>query len=47
MAQYQLTLDSEAVQRLFTVDGQTGRLLEAVLNLVMTAQVTEQLQVAR
>ncbi len=30
MTQYQLTLDSEAVQRLFTGDGQLGRLLEAV-----------------
>ena len=30
MTQYQLTLDSEAVQRLFTGD-ELGRLLEAVL----------------
>jgi transposase-like protein len=46
MTQYQLTLDSETVQRLFTGDGQVGRLLEAVLNQVLNAQVTEQLQVA-
>jgi putative transposase len=46
MTQYQLTLDSESVQRLLTGDGQLGRLLEAVLNQVLNAQVTEQLQVA-
>ncbi len=46
MTQYQLTLDSETVQRLFTGDGQLGRLLEAVLNQVLNAQVSEQLQVA-
>jgi putative transposase len=46
MTQYQLTLDSETLQRLFTGDGQVARLLEAILNQVLTAQVTEQLQVA-
>ena len=46
MTQYQLTLDSEAVQRLFTGDGQLGRLLEAVLNQVLNAPVAEQLQAA-
>jgi len=46
MTQYQLTLDSENVQRLFAGDGQLGRLVEAVLNQVLNAQVTEQLQVA-
>ena len=46
MTQYQLTLDSESLQRLFTGDGQVGRLLEAVLNQVLNAQVSEQLQVA-
>ena len=46
MTQYQLTLDSETLQRLFTGDGQVGRLLEAVLNQVLNAQVSEQLQVA-
>jgi len=46
MTQYQLTLDSDAVQHLFTGDGQLGRLVEAVLNQVLNAQVTEQLQVA-
>lgn len=43
MTQYQLTLDSETLQRLFVGDGQLGRLLEAVLNQVLTAQVSEQL----
>jgi transposase-like protein len=46
MTQYQLTLDSETVQRLFTGDGHVGRLLEAVLNQVLNAQVAEQLQAA-
>ena len=46
MTQYQLTLDSETVQRLFTGDGQVGRLLEAILNQVLNAQVAEQLQAA-
>ena len=46
MTQYQLTLDSESLQRLFAGDGQLGRLVEAVLNQVLNAQVTEQLQAA-
>jgi transposase-like protein len=46
MTQYQLTLDSETVQRLFTGDGQLGRLLEAILNQVLNAQVAERLQAA-
>ena len=46
MTQYQLTLDSETLQRLFTGDGQLGRLVEAILNQVLNAQVAEQLQAA-
>ena len=46
MTQYQLTLDSESLQRPFVGDCRLGRLVEAVLNPVLTAQVTEQLQVA-
>jgi putative transposase len=46
MTQYQLTLDSESLQRLFAGDGQLGRLVEAVLNQVLNAQVTEHLQAA-
>jgi putative transposase len=44
VTQYQLTLDSETLQRLFTGDGQLGRLVEAVLNQVLNAQVAEHLQ---
>lgn len=46
MTQDQLTLDSESVQRLCAGDGQLGRLVEAVLNQVLNAQVSEQLQAA-
>lgn len=46
MTQYQLTLDSETIQHLLTGEGQLGRVLEAVLNQVLTAQVSEQLQAA-
>lgn len=44
MTQYQLTLDSESVQRLFTGDGQFARLVEAILNQVLSAQVADHLQ---
>ena len=44
MTQYQLKLDSDILQRLLTSDGQLARLLEAVLNQVLTAQVTDHLQ---
>lgn len=46
MTQYQLTLDTETLQRLFVGDGQVGRLLESVLNQVLKAQVSEQLDAA-
>jgi transposase-like protein len=46
VTQYQLTLDSETLQRLFVGDGQLGHLLESVLNQVLNAQVSEQLQAA-
>lgn len=46
MTQYQLTVDTETLQRLFVGDGQLGRLLENVLNQVLNAQVSEQLQAA-
>lgn len=46
MTQYQLTLDSETLQRLFMGDDQVGHLLVAALNQVLNAQVTEQLQAA-
>jgi putative transposase len=46
MTPYQFTLDSDLLQRLFTGDGQLARLLEAVLNQVLTAQVADHLQAA-
>ncbi len=44
MTQYQLTLDSDILQALFVGKGQLAQLIEAVLNQVLQAQVTEQLQ---
>jgi transposase-like protein len=44
MAQYQLTLESETVQRLFGESEQLRQLLEAVVNQVLEAQVAEHLQ---
>src|SRR5215831_6228165 len=46
MTQYQVTLDPQTLQRLFSGDSQLGQLLEAVLNQVLEAQVSEQLQAA-
>ena len=46
MTQYQLTLDSDTLQHLFGGDGQMARLLEQILNQVLEAQVTEQVQAA-
>lgn len=43
MTHYQVTLDAQTLQRLFSGDNQLGQLLEAVLNQVLDAQVTEQL----
>jgi len=44
MTHYQVTLDAQTLQRLFSGDNQLGQLLEAVVNQVLDAQVTEQLQ---
>jgi len=46
MTHYQVTLDPQTLQRLFSGDSQLGQLLEAVLNQVLEAQVAEQLQAA-
>jgi len=46
MTRYQVTLDPQTLQRLFSGDSQLGQLLEAVLNQVLEAQVAEQLQAA-
>lgn len=43
MTQYQLTLDSETLQRLFGENEQVAQLLEAVVNQVLDAQVSEHL----
>jgi transposase-like protein len=44
MTHYQLTPDSETVQRLFGNNEQLSQLLEAVVNQVLAAQVSEHLQ---
>ncbi len=47
MTHYQVTLDPQTLQRLFTGnEQQLGHLLEAILNQVLEAQVSEQLQAA-
>jgi transposase-like protein len=46
MSQYQITLDPQVLQRLFSGENQIGHLLEAILHQVLEAQVTEQLQAA-
>jgi putative transposase len=43
MSQYQVTLDNDLIQRIFATDG-LKPLLEQVLNQVLQAQVSEQLQ---
>jgi putative transposase len=44
MTQYQLTLDSASLQRLFGENEQLRQLLESVVNQVLEAQVSEHLQ---
>jgi putative transposase len=44
MTHYQLTVDSEMVQRLFADNDQLARMLEQVLNQVLEAQVAEHVQ---
>ena len=44
MTQYQLTVDSEQLQHLFTDNQPLAHLLEQLLNQVLDAQVTDQLQ---
>jgi putative transposase len=43
MTPYQVTLDPQTLQRLFSGENQLGQLLEAVLNQVLEAQVSEEL----
>jgi transposase-like protein len=47
MTQYQITLNAQSLQRLFTEDSQLAQLLESILNQVLEAQVSEQLQAGR
>lgn len=47
MTHYQVTLDEQTLQRLFTSDRQLAQLLEAILNQVLEAQVGEQLHAER
>ncbi len=44
MTQYQITLDSEILQHIFTSDDGMAKLMEQVLNQVLNAQITEQIQ---
>lgn len=46
MTQYQITLDNATLQQLFAGKGQLAQLVESILNQVLQAQVTEQLQAA-
>jgi transposase-like protein len=47
MTQYQITLNAQSLQRLFSEDSQLAQLLESILNQVLEAQVSEQLQAGR
>ena len=47
MTQYQVTLNAQTLQRLFSGEGQLAPLLESLLNQVLEAQVSEQLQAER
>ena len=47
MTQYQVTVNEQTLQRLFSGDSQLALLLESVLNQVLDAQVSEQLHAER
>jgi transposase-like protein len=47
MTNYQVTLDGQMLQRLFTDDSHLAQLLEAILNQVLDAQVDEHLRAER
>lgn len=47
MTQYQVTLNAQTLQRLFSGDGHLAPLLESLLNQVLEAQVSEQLHAER
>ena len=46
MAQYQITVDEEILHGLFHGDEGVARLLEQVINQILQAQVSEQIQAA-
>ena len=43
MTQYQLTVDAEHVQHLFTQDGAVARFVEGIVQQILEAQVSEHL----
>jgi len=47
MTQYQVTLNAQTLQRLFSGDSQLAKLLESILNQVLDAQVSDQLHAGR
>lgn len=47
MTQYQVTLNAQTLQHLFSSDSQLAQLLESILNQVLEAQVSEQLHAER
>jgi putative transposase len=47
MTQYQVTLNEQTLQRLFSGDSQLAQLLESILNQVLEAQVGKHLQAER
>ena len=47
MTQYQVTLNEQTLQQLFSRDSQLAQLLESILNQVLDAQVSEHLQAER
>jgi len=47
MPQYQVTVNAQTLHRLFSGDRQFARLLEGLVNQVLDAQMSEQLQAER
>ena len=47
MTPYQVTLNAQTLQRLFSGDSQLAQLLESILNQVLDAQMSEQLRAGR
>jgi putative transposase len=47
LTHYQVSLNEQTLQRLFSEDHQLAQLLESILNQVLEAQVREQVQAER